>query len=329
MSGTIPPRATPGALRGELKAFKAGTVPAGWTLTSGPATGVSGYLPNSLLPLSSGLGAGSNVRYATSGGVLYSLYVYSNIYVFERFNEAQGAWEALPVPSVGFTPAGPIGPLIALPSGKLLFASVINSALTAARIYNPATNTWGPAADMPAACAGGGGLLLSNGTAYVCGSAASAYAYSESTNTWAAKAKNPLQTSNTAFHAYALAGSGTVLAVSGTSYYLYDEAADSWGVANTTTAGISVSSTGPIFALDDSLYAVSTASDDAVLTSYSIATSTWSLTTERAARARGQGSDAGRLSDDSVVWFSSDNPRRTIRRSTTAIPAAIVWATKD
>lgn len=329
MSGTIPPRATLGALRGELKAFKAGTVPAGWTLTSGPATGVSGYLPSTLLPLSTGSGAGSNVRYATSDGVLYSLYVYSSTYVFERFNEAVGAWEALPVPSVGSTPAGPIGPLITLLSGKLLFASVMNSALTAARIYNPATNTWGPAADLPAACAGGGGLLLSNGTAYVSGTAASAYAYNESTNTWSAKAKNPLQSSNEAFHAYARAGAGSVLAVSGTSYYLYDEASDNWGAVKTTTAGTSVSSASPLFALNDSLYAVSPTAEDAVLTSYSIDSDAWALTNERAVRARGAGSDAGRLSDGSVVWFSADNIRRTIRRSTTALPAAIAWATKD
>lgn len=319
---------------GELKAFKVGSVPAGWTQTSGPATGANGSIPYSLVKLLSDSPA-KNVRFATAGGVLYALHFNSAAtYKFEKFDDALGEWVPLAVPNTGVRPhtAVPMGPLIALPSGKLLYASVsAGSAVNAARLFDPAFGTWGPAANMPASCRGGGGFLLQDGTAYVSGDAASAYAYNETTNSWAAKAKNPLQNAFDAFHPLVSLGNGTALAASGTSYHVYDEATDSWGTAQPIQGGFSVGYNSPLFRVGGTVYSPGEGSfnSDKLLLSYDIASSTWGATGEQCIGCTSYGTDAAQFSDGSFGWTVESATRRIARRSTTALPTAIVWAVKD
>lgn len=335
MSGTFPPAAAPSTLKGELKAFRVGSIPAGWTQVSGPALTMSSYIPNTLLPvLSSNI---SQIRLASAGGALYALSIdSSNVYRFERFNEATGAWDLLPAPNPGVTPNSgvPAGPLLTLPSGRLLYSSVsASSASAAARIYDPATNTWVPAANMPAACRGGGGYVMSNGRAYVCGmggSAVVACAYDEQTNTWEVRAVNPLQVTTGQFSAMSSCGNGTALAISGTAYHLYDEASNTWSVAKTAQNSVSVLSSAPVFKSGAQLLTPTNTgiTSDSTLRVYDIATDTWSVSTELTLGAAA-GSDAAQLSDGSWCWCMAATARRLVRRSTTALPTAIVWAVKD
>lgn len=337
MSGTFPPAAAPSTLKGELRAFRVGSIPAGWTQVSGPTTGVSGYVPCELLPVPAVTPAGT-VRLASSGGVLYMLTMEStpsSVYKFERFEPATGTWTTLPVPNTGVAPAttAPLGPLITLPSGRLLFASVsAATAIAAARLYDPALNAWLPAANMPSASGGGGGALLSNGTAYVCGSGATGYAYDEVTNTWATKAKNPLQSTSSASGAYASLGDGRLLAISGSTYHIYTEATDTWGAALTAQNGVIVGSATPLLKAGSKLLSPTGngITADTVMRVFDIPTATWSVSTEQTIGAAGP--DAAQLSDGTWCWGlqPAGGPlRRLVRRATTALPTAIVWAVKD
>lgn len=359
MSGTIPPVANPaeqvsdaelaGSLAslkaevlagiaeasvkpGELKAFKAGSVPLGWTQTAGPTTGASGFLPYQLTGSFAGSSPTLNVRLATSGGALYALYSNSTTMFFERFNEAFGTWEALPNPGVTANASVPLGPLIALPSGKLLYASISATAgTTTARVFDPATSTWGPAAAMPTASRGGGGFLLADGSAYVSGDGATGYAYIEASNSWVTKAKNPLQVANDAFHAICSLGNGKALAVSGTAYRLYDEATDTWEAAQTVQNGISIADESPLFRIGFAVYAANPGvlTAEYNLRSYSVGLNTWSTLTEVSLAANVNGSDATTFSDGAAAWNLGSAPRRLARRSNAVLPVAIVWATKD
>lgn len=316
---------------GELKAFRVGSIPAGWTQVSGPTLAMSSYIPNTLLPvLPAGVSA-PNIRFATAGGVLYALGLTSGVYSFQRFDEATGAWVSLA--AIGLTGSAGIamGPLIALPSGRLLHTSVSASAAVATtRIYDPTTGAWSPGANLPVAGRSGGGFLLSDGTAYVSSaSAASAYAYNETTNTWAAKAVSPIPSTIYRGANYVSLGDGRVLAANGTSYHIYDEATDTWSAAVNMQNSVSVPFDVPIFRIGGTVYAVPTTSitNDGTLRTYDVALNTWLVSSE-AALGSSTG-DAGQLSDGSWIWLSAVSAARAVRRSTNAVPTATVWAVKD
>lgn len=315
---------------GQLSAFRANSVPAGWTPVSGPAIGESGYVPNTILPVLPG-GFDTSVRFATSGGVLYTLNTSGSTYAFKKFDEATGAWTDLA--TIGLAGNGSVaaGPLLVLPSGKLIHASVSATNGTAlARIYDPVANLWSPAASLPVAGRSGGGFVMSDGTAYVCSaSGARGYAYTEATNTWAAKAAAPTGATLGRGSVFVNLGNGKVLGIdaSNTAYYLYDEALDTWSAA--IPSGVGFTGGTALFKVGGFVYNVPFGSVTAnhTLKVYTIDTGTWGTSTEACLPANY--GDAGALSDGSQVWPFAATTLRVVMRKTAAVPSAIVWAVKN
>jgi N-acetylneuraminic acid mutarotase len=134
-----------------------------------------------------------------------------------------------------------------LPSGKVLVTGGATgngsggTALTSVELYDPATNSWSPAASMATARGAHTATLLSSGKVLVTGGSnssvlASAEVYDPATNSWASAGS--MATGRNA-HTATLLPSGKVLVAGGfnTSAEVYDPATNSWSSAGSMAVG--------------------------------------------------------------------------------------------
>jgi N-acetylneuraminic acid mutarotase len=140
-----------------------------------------------------------------------------------------------------------------LPSGKVLVAGGAShydccTAVASAELYDPATNSWSPAASMATARYGQTATLLPNGKVLVAGGAAataalaSAELYDPATNTWSSAGS---MASPRAYATATLLPSGKVLVAGGYGRFgddvpsaeLYDPATNRWSSAGRMATG--------------------------------------------------------------------------------------------
>lgn len=315
---------------GLMARFKFGAVPAGWTQFSGPPPDYSGYTALTLMP---GIGTSANtpsgIVFATPGSYgLHVLYVTSGgAWVHKRFDEASGAWVTLPNPPTTPSTSVAVGAYVATSDNRILLASSSGaSATTAAYVYNPATQTWTAVASMPAACRGGGGERLASGKIYVCGDAASAYAYDVAGNSWSSVAKLAAQSTFT-FMAYCRLPSGNLMAVSGTSYYVYNEGTNSWS-SSALPGSISVSNATAIPTATGALLSTGSAVDTSSAKQWQYTESGDSWATSSVNLVAPSSSNVAKLTDGTYV-FAQAGTTSIWRVQAGTTPAAQVWAYKN
>ncbi|QTN27311.1 fibronectin type III domain-containing protein [Rhodoferax sp. AJA081-3] len=228
---------------------------------------------------------------------------------FELYDPANNTVTALPSPStVGRDLVGYYGlAATLLPNGKVLLTGGYlgdNTDSKAARLFDPATNTWADVPPMAAARSFHTSTLLRDGRTLVYGGAGVAEIYDPASNRWTTAARPPVTSLRVSA---TLLANGKVLFVPGRvaerNATVYDPVTDTWSLAGTISTNrgdhtATLLSNGTVLITGGGVYTESTATDTSEL--YDPATNTWSATTPLVLGPRA-GHTATLLRDGSVL----------------------------
>lgn len=196
---------------------------------------------------------------------------------------------------------------VLLQSGKVLVTGGYlgdNTNSSAARLFDPVTNTWADAPPMAVARSFHTATILSDGRVLVYGGGNAAETYDPASNTWTAAAK-PLF-SHARVSATLLPNGKVLFVPAGVGEHnatLYDPTTDTWTLAGTISTDrgdhtATLLSNGTVLITGGGVYTESTATDTSEL--YDPATNTWSATTPLVLGPRA-GHTATLLRDGSVL----------------------------